>query len=77
MEPIPFGDNTFNFCTAFDFIEHIPRIPYPESKKRLAFFELMNEIYRVLKPGEMLLHFTPAYPSKEAFQDPTYVNIIT
>ena len=37
----------------------------------------MNEIYRVLKPGEMLLHFTPAYPSKEAFQDPTYVNIIT
>ena len=77
IEPIPFGDNTFDFCTAFDFIEHIPRSIYPQGKPRLAFVELMNEIHRVLKPGGMLLHFTPAFPSKEAFQDPTHVNIIT
>ena len=77
IEPIPFGDNTFDFCTAFDFIEHIPRNSYPQGKPRLAFLELMNEIYRVLKPGGMLLHSTPAFPSKEAFQDPTHVNIIT
>lgn len=77
IEPIPFGDNTFDFCTAFDFIEHIPRSSYPQGKARLAFIELMNEIYRVLKPGGMLLHSTPAFPSKEAFQDPTHVNIIT
>ena len=24
VEPIPFDDSTFDFCTAFDFIEHIP-----------------------------------------------------
>ena len=77
IEPIPFDDNTFDFCTAFDFIEHIPRSSYPQGKPRLAFVELMNEIHRVLKPGGMLLHFTPAFPSKEAFQDPTHVNIIT
>ena len=77
IEPIPFGNNTFDFCTAFDFIEHIPRTSYPQGKPRHAFIELMNEVYRVLKPGGMLLHFTPAFPSKEAFQDPTHVNIIT
>ena len=77
IEPIPFDSNTFDFCTAFDFIEHIPRISYSQGNKRLAFLELMNEIYRVLKPGGLLLHFTPAFPSKEAFQDPTHVNIIT
>ena len=75
--PIPFGDNTFDFCTAFDFIEHIPRLSWTQGKSRLAFLELMNEIYRVLKPGGMLLHSTPSFPSKEAFQDPTHVNIIT
>ena len=75
--PIPFGDNMFDFCTAFDFIEHIPRNSWSQGKPRLAFIELMNEIHRVLKPGGMLLHSTPAFPSKEAFQDPTHVNIIT
>jgi SAM-dependent methyltransferase len=44
---------------------------------RLCFIELVNEIHRVLKNGGYFLHVTPAYPSKEAFQDPTHVNIIT
>ena len=77
IEPIPFNDNTFDFCTAFDIIEHIPRNSYPQGKPRLAFLELMNEIHRILKPGGLLLHCTPAFPSKEAFQDPTHVNFIT
>ena len=37
----------------------------------------MNEVHRVLKPEGMFLHSTPAFPSKEVFQDPTHVNIIT
>ena len=75
--PIPFEDNMFDFCTAFDFIEHIPRNTWYQGKPRLAFVELMNEIHRVLKPGGIFLHYTPAFPSKEVFQDPTHVNIIT
>ena len=77
VEPIPFDDSTFDFCTAFDFIEHIPRISWHQGNPRLAFIELMNEVHRVLKPEGILFHSTPAFPSKEVFQDPTHVNIIT
>lgn len=77
VDPIPFQDNFFDFCTAFDFIEHIPRYIRIKDKQRYPFIELMNEIYRVLKTGGIFLHNTPAYPSKQSFQDPTHLNIIT
>lgn len=74
--PIPFGDNQFDFVTARDFVEHVPRLLYlPE--RRLPFVELMNEVHRVLKPGGMFLSVTPVYPFGPAFQDPTHVNVIT
>lgn len=78
-EPIPSESNSFDFCTAFDVIEHIPRILACDGGTctRFPFIELMNEIHRVLKPGGLFLHQTPAFPCKQAFQDPTHVNIIT
>lgn len=76
-EDIPFESNSVDFCTAFDFLEHVPRTSWAGGIKRMAFLELMNEIHRVLKPGGLLLHSTPAYPAKEVFQDPTHVNVIT
>lgn len=76
-ETLPFASQSFQFCTAFDVLEHIPRILYTEKGRRYSFIELMNEIHRVLEPGGYFLHQTPAYPAKEAFQDPTHVNIIT
>jgi len=76
-QPIPFADNSIDFCTAFDLIEHIPRAAERDGKGALPFIDLMNEIHRVLKPGGFFLHSTPAYPSKQAFQDPTHVNFIT
>jgi SAM-dependent methyltransferase len=76
-EAIPFSNDFFDFCTAFDVIEHIPRNSWKNGTCRLAFLEVLNEIHRVLKPGGLFLHSTPAFPSKEAFQDPTHVNIIT
>ncbi|WP_207387744.1 methyltransferase domain-containing protein [Chlorobium sp. N1] len=76
IEPIPFANDTFDFLTAYDFLEHVPRVVYlPE--RRLPFVELMNEIWRVLKPKGIFFSCTPAYPFPPVFQDPTHVNFLT
>lgn len=77
LDPIPFDDDYFDYVSAYDFIEHIPRLIYIDRERRLPFVELMNEIWRVLKPGGVFLSHTPAYPSTQAFRDPTHVNFIT
>jgi len=76
VEPIPYEDASFDYVTAFDFIEHVPRLIYAP-QRRYPFVELMNEVYRVLRPEGQFLSFTPAYPHAPAFRDPTHVNIIT
>src|SRR3990167_754252 len=79
MEAIPFETDSFDSVSAFDFLEHVPRVlPTANGRgTRFPFIELMNEISRVLRPGGLLYALTPCYPSREAFQDPTHVNIIT
>ncbi|MGR6807341.1 class I SAM-dependent methyltransferase [Sphaerotilus natans] len=76
IEPIPFPDDSFDYVTAHDFLEHVPRLIYLP-QRRNAFVEVMNEIHRVLKPGGVFMSFTPAFPHGPAFRDPTHVNIIT
>ena len=76
VEPLPFDENMFDFITAYDFLEHVPRVVYlPE--RRFSFIQLMNEIHRTLKPGGIFLSRTPFYPISSAFTDPTHVNVIT
>lgn len=79
VDPIPWTSNYFDYCTAFDFLEHVPRVLACEqgSSTYFPFVDLMNEIWRVLKPGGLFFHQTPAFPCKQAFQDPTHVNILT
>ena len=77
LEKIPFPDNYFDFVTAIDFIEHIPRLIYVKKKRSQPFINLMNEIWRVLKPDGVFLAYTPAYPMDEAFVDPTHINFIS
>lgn len=73
---IPHGDASMDYITAFDFIEHVPRVVYlPEI--RYSFIELMNEVYRVLTPGGLFLAQTPVYPFSACFTDPTHINPIT
>lgn len=76
VEPIPFPDNSFEYVTAHDFLEHVPRLIYAP-QRRNAFVEVMNEIHRVLKPGGVFMSFTPAYPHAAVFRDPTHINFIT
>ena len=76
VEKIPFDDSYFDYMTAYDFLEHIPRIVYcPE--RRFAFVEIMNEIWRTLKVGGLFLSHTPVYPYSPLFRDPTHVNLIS
>lgn len=76
VEGIPFESDYFDFVTAYQFLEHVPRVVYLP-QRRNSFIELMNEIYRVLKVGGVFLSVTPAYPDPSVFQDPTHVNVIT
>src|ERR1700686_5378203 len=76
LEPIPFADDTFDYVTAYDFIEHVPRVIYMPSR-RFPFVELMNEIWRTLKPRGIFFSHTPIFPYSPAFRDPTHVNILT
>lgn len=61
VEEIPFEDSLFYVVTAFDFIEHIPRILSTEKDTIYPFVLLMNEVYRVLSLAAYLcikpLHF--------------------
>jgi SAM-dependent methyltransferase len=76
LESIPFPDNYFDYVTAHDFIEHIPRVIYMPQRKN-PFVDLMSEIWRVLKLNGKFYSHTPAFPHMAAFSDPTHVNIIT
>jgi SAM-dependent methyltransferase len=76
VDPIPFAADHFDSVSAYDFLEHVPRVlATPDGRgTRLPFVELMNEIWRVLRPGGLFYAQTPVYPSREAFDDPTHVN---
>ena len=47
VEPIPFENEFFDGVSAFDFIEHVPRVIYMPHR-RFCFVELMNELLTVV-----------------------------
>lgn len=79
LEPIPFEESFFDSVSAYDFLEHIPRlmVDYANQTSHLPFIALMNEIWRVLKPDAHFYAVFPAFPHHLAFCDPTHVNILT
>ena len=73
---LPFKDKYFDYITAFDFIEHLPRTNF-QNETLNPFINFMNEVSRILKSGGVFLSHTPAYPFEAVFSDPTHQNIIT
>ena len=79
VQPIPFDSGFFDSVSAYDFLEHVPRVLGSADGQgtRFPFVELMNEVWRVLKPGGVFYAVTPVYPHPAVFQDPTHVNVLT
>lgn len=79
LDPIPYDDDSFASVSAYDFIEHVPRVLLAVDGRNTVFpfIRLMDEIWRVLQPGGKFYAVTPAFPHPEAFTDPTHVNFIT
>lgn len=71
-------ESYFDSISAFDFIEHIQRQSVDQKGMTYnPFIQLMNEVYRLLKPNGLFIASTPCYPHPTVFQDPTHVNFIT
>lgn len=79
VQPIPFPDNHFDSLSAYDFLEHMPRVALDlaQGSSRLPYIQLMNEVWRVLKPGGLFYAVTPLYNHEKMWRDPTHVNPIT
>ncbi|MEI8324420.1 MAG: methyltransferase domain-containing protein [Betaproteobacteria bacterium] len=79
LERIPYPDSHFESVSAFDFLEHVPRVLMTSDglSTRFPFIELMNEVHRVGKPDGKFYAVTPAWPWAAAFVDPTHVNFVT
>ena len=77
LQPIPFDDDSFDSVSAYDFLEHVPRVVPGVQPTPFPFINLMNEVWRVLRPGGRFYAVTPVYPHEKVFRDPTHVNVLT
>lgn len=62
---LPFDDDSVDYILANDFLEHIPIG---------STVKVIEEIYRVLKPGGAFESLTPSTCGRGAFMDPTHVS---
>ncbi len=62
-DPWPWDDNSVDYITAHDIVEHLKNP-----------IHVMNEAWRVLKPGAAIEIYVPSTDGRGAFQDPTHVS---
>jgi SAM-dependent methyltransferase len=79
FEPIPLDDEVADTIWCRDFLEHIPKAYYSERAQALRYpiIDLMNELWRILKPGGTFTSLTPCYPAVEVHRDPTHLSVWT
>lgn len=71
VTPWPFEDDTFDECHAYEVLEHLGR-----QGDYKAFFRHFAEIYRILKPGGVLIATVPAWDDVWAWADPSHTRVI-
>ena len=58
FEDLPYDDNSIDYLTANDLLEHIPRYSDNLETGRTPFIYLMNECYRVLKKDGIFINLS-------------------
>lgn len=69
--PWPFEDDFFDEIHAYDVLEHLGRQGDYES-----FFSHFSEMYRILKPGGVIIASTPSLESRWLWGDPGHTRYI-
>lgn len=79
FEEIPLGDASVDKVFCRDFLEHLPKAVWVESRGGLVYpiIDLVNEVWRILRPGGLFESLTPVYPHPEVHQDPTHLSVWT
>lgn len=70
--PWPFADDAFDEVHAYEVLEHLGT----QGDYR-AFFAHFGEIYRILKPGGLLVATVPEWDSVWAWGDPSHRRVIS
>lgn len=71
-QALPFADNRYDYLSAYDVLARMPVLPdarQDDAAPRHPLIALMNEAWRVLKPGGHLLARMPAWPHSTAAPD--------
>ena len=80
LEEIPLERNSQDLVTAYDLLEHIPKVCVISENGKLSYIyptiNLFNEIYRILKPGGYFESVTPGIPNywNGVVRDPTHTS---
>ena len=71
VAPWPLEDNCYDEVHGYEILEHLGQQGHAYS-----FFETFAEIYRVLKPGGMMVGSCPSWDGKWGWGDPSHKRII-